>query len=273
MGSLSKKLIALDMDGTLLTSDKRILPETLADMQAAADAGKHVCLCTGRGIPEIRSFRKELAMVRYAVVESGALVYDLARNSVIYEESIPREMMEIIVDVGLKYDAMLHLHCPSDCVIKRDQAERAAEYGMGPYREMYLSVGTFVKDMKQEIKHRTSVPKINIYFRSVREREKGYEELKNLPLTCVYSEETSLEMTPEGVSKGTGLRKLAEHLGIDLNDVIAVGDAENDRVMLRTAGFSVAMGNALEELKVLADAVTADNDHNGVGEAIRKYLV
>ena len=80
-------------------------------------------------------------------------------------------------------------------------------------------------------------------------------------------------MTPEGVSKVTGLRKLAEHLGIDVNDVIAIGDSDNDRIMLKTAGFSVAMGNALEELKVCADAVTADNDHNGVGEAIRKYLV
>jgi hydroxymethylpyrimidine pyrophosphatase-like HAD family hydrolase len=60
---------------------------------------------------------------------------------------------------------------------------------------------------------------------------------------------------------------------LEYYEVIAVGDAENDRIMLMTAGFSVAMGNALEELKVLADAVTADNDHNGVGEAIRKYLV
>ncbi len=273
MGNLRKKLIAMDMDGTLLTSDKRIMQETLADMQTAADAGKHVCLCTGRGIPEIRSYREELAMVRYGVFENGALVYDLAHNTVIYEKSIPREMMEMIVDVGMKYNAMLHLHCPSDCVIKRDQAERAAEYGMGPYREMYLSVGTFVTDMKQEVKNRASIPKINIYFKSTREREKGYEELKDLPLTFAFTEVSSLEMTPEGVSKGTGLSKLAEHLGIDVNDVIAIGDSDNDRIMLKTAGFSVAMGNALEELKVCADAVTADNDHNGVGEAIRKYLV
>lgn len=268
-----KRLIALDMDGTLLTSDKRILPETVTDMQAASDAGKYVCLCTGRGIPEIREYRKELAPVRYAVLESGALVYDLAEKTVIAEEKIPRETVEKIVAVGRKYDGMLHFHCPSDCVIQRDQAERIEEYGMGVFKEMFLSVGTFVEDMEQEAKRHASIPKINIYFRSAKDREKGYEELKGLPLTFALAEETSLEMTPKGVSKGTGLKKLAAHLGIDINDVIAVGDADNDRIMLGTAGFSVAMGNALEDLKASVDAVTADNDHNGVGEAIRRYLL
>ena len=108
MEHFNKRLIALDMDGTLLTSDKRILPETVADMQAASDCGKHVCLCTGRGIPEIREYQKELIPVRYAVLESGALVYDFSEKTVITDEKIPQETVKKIVDVGIKYDAMLH---------------------------------------------------------------------------------------------------------------------------------------------------------------------
>ncbi|MBR1628802.1 MAG: HAD-IIB family hydrolase [Lachnospiraceae bacterium] len=88
-----------------------------------------------------------------------------------------------------------------------------------------------------------------------------------------YTETTSLEMTPKNVSKGSGLKLLAKHLGIEIQDVVVVGDAENDRTMFETAGFSVAMGNALDAIKAIADAVVADNDHNGVGEAIRKYLM
>ena len=166
-----------------------------------------------------------------------------------------------------------YIHCHTESLIQRNQAERIEEFRMGAYKEMFLSVGTFVKDMEQEVMRRASVSKINIYFRSAKDREKAYEELKDLPLTFALAEETSLEMTPKGVSKGTGLKKLAEYLKIDLYDVIAVGDADNDRSMLKTAGFSVAMGNALEDLKASVDAVTFDNDHNGVGKAIRKYLL
>ena len=81
--------------------------------------------------------------------------------------------------------------------------------------------------------------------------------LKALPLTFAFAETTSLEMTPKGVSKGSGLTILAKHLGVDLEAVIAVGDADNDREMLETAGLAVAMGNAIDSIKTIADVITA----------------
>ena len=94
--------------------------------------------------------------------------------------------------------------------------------------------------------------------------------LKDLPLQVSLSENTTLEMTAPSINKGTGLERLAEHLKIPMNQTAAIGDNYNDMEMLKAAGTSVAMGNAIPEIREMCDIVTADNDHNGVGQAILK---
>ena len=81
-----------------------------------------------------------------------------------------------------------------------------------------------------------------------------------------------IEFSPVGITKASGLRVLCKHLDIPLEDVVSIGDGSNDREILQTAGLSVAMGNARAEIKALCDVTVADNDHNGVLEAIRTYF-
>ena len=87
------------------------------------------------------------------------------------------------------------------------------------------------------------------------------------------AEQASLEISAVGVTKGTGLKKLCEHLGISLEETIAVGDADNDIDVLKTAGLSVAMGNANDTVKSICDVVVSDCDHDGCAEVIEKYLL
>ena len=82
-----------------------------------------------------------------------------------------------------------------------------------------------------------------------------------------------MELNAPGISKGRGLMALAERLGLALDEVMAVGDSGNDLTMLEAAGLGVAMGNATEEIKQAADVITADNNHDGVAEAIEKYVL
>ena len=89
----------------------------------------------------------------------------------------------------------------------------------------------------------------------------------------VHAESSSLELTATGVDKGVGLTKLCEALGIPVSASIAVGDADNDLSVLRTAGLAVAMGNALDSVKAVSDVTVADCDHDGCAEAIYKYLL
>lgn len=270
---MAYELIALDMDGTTLTANKRLLDETVRDIDAAAKAGKTVVLCTGRCVPELAPYRERLASVRYAAAVSGAVVYDLWEDKTLFSVGIERELVLRIVAVADAYGAMAHLLAEDASVLRRDQAVHSADFGMGPYQELFTTVARLVDDVAAEASRRSSVPKVNVYFRSPEDRAAAYETLKALTLTVTYAENAGLEMSPPGVTKATGLRYLADRLGIGMERVIAVGDGDNDRPMLAAAGLAVAVGNADPSVLNMADAVVADSDHNGVGQAIRKYLL
>ena len=142
---------------------------------------------------------------------------------------------------------------------------------MEPYGPLYEKVAKKVQSMAEEAKRQKTIAKINIYFRSAEDRLAGYGLLKELPLTFAFAEGASLEITAGGVTKADGLGILCRHLGIPMEETLGIGDADNDRAVLEAVGFAVAMGNAEPKIRAVCDAVTADNDHNGVGIAVRRY--
>lgn len=267
------KLIALDMDGTLLRSDKSLDPETVRDIGAAAAQGIEVVYGSGRAMIELLSYVGQLPSMRYAVCLSGALVYDFKEHRSIFCRELPGTCIREIVKVAEKYDAMAHFLTEKESIVRVDQVSHMSDFHMGIYQSMFLKLTNKVNNMSAEAERHDSIPKVNVYFRSRKERAEGYEALKHLPLDFAFAEGASLEMTAQGVTKASGLRALAGYLGIPMSETVGIGDADNDRAMLETVGLSVAMGNAAEDIRRLCDAVTADNDHNGVGEAIRKYCL
>lgn len=267
------KLIALDMDGTLLMPDKSVHPDTIRDIGEADGRGIHVVYCSGRAVAELLPYVDRLRVMRYAVCMSGALVYDFQERRSIFSRGVPRELVMEIVRAAKEDDGMLHFLTEDASIVRKDQLTHMADYNMGVYQDSFLRVVRPAEDMEKEALCHDVIPKVNIYFHSVEARRKGYEMLKELPLTFAFAEGSSLEMTAPGVTKASGLRKLTEHLGISMEETIGIGDADNDRAALEAVGFSVAMGNAEESIKQLCDAVTADNLNNGVGRAIRKYCL
>lgn len=267
------KLIALDMDGTLLKSDKTLDPDTIRDLAKAAEQGIQAVYCSGRGIMELADYVKKLLCMRYAVCMSGALVYDLQEEKTIFSQAIAGEYVREIVKTAARYDAMVHFMTEKESIARKDQVMHMADFHMGVYQPMFWKVAKGVEDMETEIRRHGEIPKVNVFFRSAQDRQEAYEALRHLPLYFAFSEETSLEMNAAGVTKESGLRALADYLGVAMADTVGIGDADNDRAMLEAVGLSVAMGNAAEDIKVLCDVVTADNDHNGVGQAIRKYCL
>ena len=287
------RMIALDMDGTLLTSGKTVHPDSVRDIRYAVDRGIHVVFCTGRGLAEMRDYLEPLSMVRYAVCVSGALVYDLhgetdgnvskslpsggsGKNTAaiggrtISLRGIPDRNAREILRVAQQYDAMPQLLTEKESIVRADQISRMGDYHMAVYQEMYERLARTTQNIAEELERGGGIAKINLYFRNTEDRERGCRELQNLPLDFAYAEGTSLEMNASGVTKASGLKILADHLGIGMTEVIGMGDAENDTQMLRSVGCSVAMGNADERIRAICDLVTDDNDHNGVGKAIRR---
>lgn len=268
------QLIALDMDGTLLTSDKKITAKTLETIEKAIEKGKHVVLSSGRAMDELKAYERELAVLSYGIMESGAIVYDFRKKENVYQAKVAPEMINKIMETAQLEDTMIQFFSEGHSITEQKKIANMREFEMEIYQPMFEKICWMVDDMhvyyEQE---KPNVEKINIYHKDTESRLRTYERLKDLPLSFSFSEITSLEISPEGVSKGEGLKKLCEYLGISVEDTICVGDADNDLPILKTAGLAVAMGNANEQVKAVSDVIVSDNDHEGCREAIRKYLL
>ena len=271
-GQEGYRLIALDMDGTLLNSRKQISDRTCLVIQEAVSKGKIVVYATGRAVCEMEEFFGQLPEVRYAVFASGAGLYDIYEGKAFGLRPIPVDQAMTVMEAARRSDIMPQIVLADCDAVQRDQLDRLEDYKMGVYRSMYERAMTQVEDIwvfAEE--HKEEILKINLYHTNEEDRILTKERLADLCLEKVFSEATSLECSAEGVNKGTGLAMLSRHLGIDLSECVAVGDAPNDLPMIRTAGMGVAMGNARPEVLEAADAVVADNDHDGCVEAI-KYM-
>ena len=148
------------------------------------------------------------------------------------------------------------------------------KYQMGKYQETFVHNNSGIENVDEFLKtHLYEIEKVNLYHQSPQLREESITFLKDLDVTKACVEVSSLELSPKGVHKGVGLVHLCEKLQIPINQTIAVGDSHNDKDIMEIAGLAVAMNNAIEDIKAIADEVVADCDHDGVKEAIEKYLI
>ncbi len=267
------KLIAFDMDGTLLDSNKQIRQDSIDAMKLAADNGKYICIATGRNLRELARYRSLVPMVEYLMSISGALIINNQTDEIIFEKPLNYADIVKIFELGKNYDAAIHLH-GTESHMQTNHYDNIWDYGMGVYKGLFKDVCTFHDDIYEDfLKNPYKVYKFNFYCRDIDVRARLDKVLDCMPITKCYAEEKSLECSPLGISKASGLKVLCDHLGINISETIAVGDADNDEEMLRAAGLSVAMGNANSHIKTLSDVVVSDCDHGGIVEVIKKYLL
>lgn len=267
------KLLALDMDGTLLNSQKKISPKTEAAISELSRRGVVVAVSTGRGVAELRDYQNELKFMHYGVTSSGGAVYDFFDKKPIKAHVIPVEIALEIIDAGIAERAMIHILGLTDSLMRGEDIINAADFQMSEYADMYDRICTRCEDFKKYVRENPQeIIKLNLYHRTAESRQRNFERLKHLDLTFAFAETTALESSPKGVSKASGLIELCEYLGLDIAETVAVGDAPNDIEVLKTAGIAAVMGNAADEIKKLADFVTDDNDHDGIVKVIEKYF-
>ncbi len=269
------ELIAFDMDGTLLNSRKEITPLTLAALNRAADAGKMIALSTGRCRPELDSYLSLIPKIRYLICTSGALVYDVYTQEEILKRSLEPSLVKALLKLAIKEGAMMHL-LDRESIVQTDQFQHMEQYGMGVYKPMYERVVTAWDNLYETYcASPFPVEKVNFYHTDLESRERTRRRIEEagFPVILADAERGSLEISAAGVDKGSGLRKLCERLNIPVSRTIAAGDADNDISILKAAGLSVAMGNALPHIKELADVTVSDCDHDGCAEIIDSWLL
>lgn len=268
------KLIAFDMDGTLLNSEKEISERTRQAILRASRSGKLVALNTGRSISELTQYTQGFPALRYGILQSGSLIYDFKSRIPLQRTTFTRAEVRRLVEVSQEEDVMIQLMCSGDMLVSEGDLRNMDHFHMGSSYPSFKRAATTLSDVR-DLMRLSSVKfeKINFFCATLDGRERCRKKLRPLGITFADAEYSALEMTPRGTNKGQGLTNLCHVLGIPLGEAIAVGDADNDRQVLSVAGLSVAMGNAREDIKEICDVVVADNDHNGCAEAIEKYLL
>lgn len=266
-------LIAFDMDGTLLDSQKKVREDSLIMIEKAVQSGKIVTLSTGRCMPELTMFNEQFRNISYYNCISGALIWDNINQTTLTSSPIPRAIALELLEIASKEDLMIHFHSDRS-IIQENMIDQMPAFQMGNSQEMFRRITVKPKDIVQYYKDNDfPLYKVCLYSRTPELREQLLPKLLPLDLTLTYSEKTSIECSRNGISKASGLLHLCQKLGIPVERTIAVGDADNDLSILKTAGLAIAMGNANQNVKSIADVTVSDNNHGGCAEAIEKYLL
>ena len=266
------QLIAFDMDGTLLTDDKHLLPETLSAIREADAAGFRIALCTGRGLAELAPYPELAPFVCAAVCSSGSVLADLRTGVSQTLSGIGKREVSSLLEAAERFGALPHLLTAAESVVPSGGIEALARVHMGAYTGLYRQCAKEVPDIRSHAMSRLPIPKINLYFPNAQRRDEAAAALRDLPLSFFRSETSALEATPPGTDKASGLSALAESLGLSLSETAAVGDSHNDVPMLQAAGLAAVMKNAPSDVRELADVLLPDNNHDGAGFFLRSLL-
>lgn len=270
------KMIGLDLDGTLLNTRKELTDYSKNVLRKAIDKGIVVLVATGRpyiGIPEEL---RNMEGLRYALTSNGARVLDTLLGKVLIEKLLPWEDAVRTLKVFKKYDTLREIYYDGQGYVDEDKLKEVAKYHHNPhmweyFRKSRLTVPDIMEKAKKE---QRDMDKVQGLFADMKERELAWQELaQDDRIELVGSLKYNIEVNTAGVNKGTGLIKLGEMLGIRREEIMACGDGDNDIAMLREVGFGVAMENAEDDVKVVADYITAKNDENGVAKAIEQFAL
>ena len=268
------RLIALDIDGTLLNSELEVTPRTRAAIRRAAEAGRHVAISTGRCLSEIRDVVRDIPEIRYMICENGSCVYDYKSHNTIRVIPVPVEEVQYILDMMRRERAVIQVFSENQSYFNERSEDFVDNCHVGVYRDTFRRTAVFdVKLFDGYDERPFRIEKMNIYFETTEALERVQKMLASRPLKVTMSFGYMLEIVSERADKGWGLRELCRHLNVPAEAAIAVGDGLNDVEILRAAGFSAAMGNACPEAKEAAHIVAPDCDHDGVAWVIENYLL
>lgn len=263
--SFPYRLIATDLDGTLLRSDESVSQRTRSALAAATDAGAAHIVVTGRGVPWTRHILDDLGYKGLAVCGQGAQVYDVGEHRLVTSVTLDRKLAAVAL---AKIEAEVG---PLYLAASRDGLDGDVLVGPG-----YSVTGALPSTPFTDVADLWAAPLNKIYVQhpqlSDDELAQAAQRVAGGFVTVVMSGAGIVELLPLGLSKATGLSLAARRLGLKAADTIAFGDMPNDIPMFAWASYGVAMADAHEELKAVADEVTSSHDEDGIAVVVERLL-
>lgn len=280
---MSIKLIALDLDGTLLTKEKIIDEETKKRLIEASQRGIVIVIATGRDKGGIEFVYKPLQLEHignnYVAGVNGQIIYDFHKKEYFVDKVFGEQDAYKINRLAKKYN----FECISCCgydhydfistrlkMLKKVRSllvGHPMDYGFNQGKRRFLSIHDTEYKITQDINKFVLIQTASFFKKHLSQIRKDLAEYDILEVGPAW-----IEVMPKGVSKASALLRIGKELGITTDEMMAFGDAENDMEMIRTVKYGIAMGNAMESLKRVAFDVTDTNENQGIVKALDKYL-
>ncbi|WP_422484350.1 Cof-type HAD-IIB family hydrolase [Gudongella sp. DL1XJH-153] len=269
------KLIAIDMDGTLLNSSNKLTERTKKAIAMAKEKNVEVVLATGRVLKSALHYANLLNLDSYIAACNGAILVDNKGND-IYRKPINKKKLEKIMEIGHDMSVYFHFY-NEDTFFTRTYVKEIVDYyssSNGKFTGQSIDVDIY-KSIR-DIAERVDLDVFKFLFidndlDKLIQLKKRLGSIEGISISKSWT--NNLEVMEEGVSKGRSLEHLCRLMNISLNNTMAIGDNENDLSMLEIAGISVGMGNGAKSVLEKVYYVTEDNNHDGVAQAIEKFVL
>ncbi len=269
------RIIASDLDGTLLGADYTVSKENWEAIARMGERGVWFVPASGRAYGEMPAELLESPLIRYYITSDGATVYDKQTDTT-YELPMPRELGWQVLDKLYQYPVCLMVHADTRAYVEaatHDPADYAA-FHMSPYWvDFAMDKETPVADLKRFIYGLPALQSVVAFFKNEEDLNACRAYFETFPtLIVAQTDSHNLEIFSATAGKGNALLLLAELLSVERAETIAVGDSTNDYTMLQAAGLGLAMANAVPELKAVADAVICDYRDHGMKYILEQYI-
>ena len=287
------KLIAIDLDGTLLNSYGQISEKNKLALNNAKEKGIQIVLASGRTTDSVKSIANEIGVQNYVICGNGSLIYDLQKEEIIYDKFIEKKKALQIIDVCEKNSIYYNIYTENMVIAKTLNNNVLFYYQENANKpdskktkiNIVQDIYEYVKNLEnQNILKITISDNDVIIFNSIIRKLREVKDIDVLDVEHMSrkiiktgTEESKLEyyyteITKKDVDKWYAIEFLMENLNINSNEVLTIGDNVNDKLMIENAGCGVAMGNSAPYIKDISDLVVANNNEDGVAEAIEKII-
>ena len=289
------KIIAIDLDGTLLNSFGEITPKTKDVLQRAIKNGVKVILATGRPVSAIENIATEIGSKEYLISGNGALVYDMRENEVVYDKFLTKEQVLEIVDICEENSIYCNVYTETEVIAKalnynvlfyhKENAKKPE--GKRTSINIVSNLRRYIEDLDENenflkmtvcdpnrlifngiIRKLRNINSIDVLDVSHMSRKTIKDGTDDVQIEYFYT-----EITNKNVNKWSAIEYLLEKEDIKPEEVMAIGDNVNDKEMIENAGLGVVMGNSSPQMKELADIVVSDNNSDGIVEAVEKFIL
>lgn len=287
------KLVAIDLDGTMLNQYGIVTQKTKNAIQKAQEKGIEVIIASGRPIDSIKTIAKEIKSEKYFISGNGAIIYDIMNDEIIYENTLKKQKTLDIIKICEENSIYYNIYTEKEIIAKSLQCNVLYYHKENAYKEeenkthinIVENIYEYIKNKDEKIVKITICDGNQAIFKSIMRKLKEIDEIEVLDVSHMSrkmikqgTEEIPIEyfyteISAKNVDKWNAIEFLKEKMNITTQEIIAIGDNMNDKKMIQNAGLGIAMGQSHPHIKEIADQTTESNIEDGVANSLNSIVL